>query len=247
MKIKIFIILLVLANSAAFAQDIKEIIRKSDEKFRGTSSEGEMTMIIERPTWSREVTMKNWSLGNEYSLIYITAPAKEKGQVFLKRKKEMWNWVPNIERMIKIPPSMMMQSWMGSDFTNDDLVRESSIVHDYTHKLLGEEIIDGYKCYKAELIPLDDAPVVWGKVIIWISKDEYYWLKSEYYDEDGFLVNTENLSEVKQMDDRKIPTRMEMIPADEPGNKTIIIFKNMKFSVKIDESFFSQQNMKRIR
>ena len=142
---------------------------------------------------------------------------------------------------------MMMQSWMGSDFTNDDLVRESSIVHDYTHKLLGEEIIDGLNCYKAELIPLDDAPVVWGKVIIWISKEEYYWLKSEYYDEDGFLVNTENLSEVKQMDDRKIPTRMEMIPADEPGNKTIIIFKNMKFSVKIDESFFSQQNMKRIR
>jgi len=247
MKNKIFIILLVLANSAALAQDIKEIIRKSDEKFRGTSSEGEMTMIIERPTWSREVTMKNWSLGNEYSLIYITAPAKEKGQVFLKREKEMWNWVPNIERMIKIPPSMMMQSWMGSDFTNDDLVRESSIVHDYTHKLLGEEIIDGYNCYKAELIPLDDAPVVWGKVIIWISKEEYYWLKSEYYDEDGLLVNTENLSEVKQMDDRKIPTRMEMIPADEPGNKTIIIFRNMKFSVKIDESFFSQQNMKRIR
>lgn len=247
MKIKIFIILLVLANSAAFAQDIKEIIRKSDEKFRGTSSEGEMTMIIERPTWSREVTMKNWSLGNEYSLIYITAPAKEKGQVFLKREKEMWNWVPNIERMIKIPPSMMMQSWMGSDFTNDDLVRESSIVHDYTHKFLGEETIDGYNCYKAELIPLDDAPVVWGKVIIWISKEEFYWLKSEYYDEDGFLVNTENLSEVKQMDDRKIPTRMEMIPADEPGNKTIIIFRNMKFSVKIDESFFSQQNMKRIR
>lgn len=247
MKNKIFIILLVLANSAALAQDIKEIIRKSDEKFRGTSSEGEMTMIIERPTWSREVTMKNWSLGNEYSLIYITAPAKEKGQVFLKREKEMWNWVPNIERMIKIPPSMMMQSWMGSDFTNDDLVRESSIVHDYTHKLLGEEIIDGYNCYKAELIPLDDAPVVWGKVIIWISKEEYYWLKSEYYDEDGLLVNTENLSEVKQMDDRKIPTRMEMIPADEPENKTIIIFRNMKFSVKIDESFFSQQNMKRVR
>ena len=247
MKIKIFIILLVLANSAAFAQDIKEIIRKSDEKFRGTSSEGEMTMIIERPTWSREVTMKSWSLGNEYSLIYITAPAKEKGQVFLKREKEMWNWVPSIERMIKIPPSMMMQSWMGSDFTNDDLVRESSIVHDYTHKLLGEEIIDGYNCYKVELIPLDDAPVVWGKVIIWVSKEEYYWLKSEYYDEDGLLVNTENLSEVKQMDDRKIPTRMEMIPADEPGNKTIIIFRNMKFSVKIDESFFSQQNMKRVR
>jgi outer membrane lipoprotein-sorting protein len=247
MKTTAIFILSIIFALAVNAQDIKEIIRQSDEKFRGTSSEGEMTMIIERPTWSREVTMKNWSLGNEFSLIYITAPAKEKGQVFLKRENEMWNWVPNIERMIKIPPSMMMQSWMGSDFTNDDLVRESSIVNDYTHKLIGEETVNGYECYKAELIPLDDAPVVWGKVILWISKKEYYWLKGEYYDEDGILVNTEMLSEIKQMDDRKIPTRMEMIPADEPGNKTIIIFKNMKFSVKIEESFFSQQNMKRIR
>jgi len=204
-------------------------------------------MIIERPTWSREVTMKSWSLGNEYSLIYITAPAKEKGQGFLKRQKEMWNWVPNIERMIKIPPSMMMQSWMGSDFTNDDLVRESSIVKDYTHKLIGEETIDGYECYKAELIPMDDAPVVWGKVMMWITKKDYYWLKAEFYDEDGYLVNTQILSDIKQMDDRKIPTHMEMIPADEPGNKTILIYNDMKFSVKLDESFFSQQNMKRIR
>ncbi len=247
MKTTAIFILSIIFALTVNAQDIKEIIRQSDEKFRGTSSEGEMTMFIERPTWSREVTMKNWSLGNEYSLIYITAPAKEKGQVFLKRENEMWNWVPNIERMIKIPPSMMMQSWMGSDFTNDDLVRESSIVNDYTHKLIGEETVNGYECYKAELIPLDDAPVVWGKVILWISKKEHYWLKGEYYDEDGILVNTEILSEIKQMDDRKIPTRMEMIPADEPGNKTIIIFKNMKFSVKTEESFFSQQNMKRIR
>ncbi len=247
MKFKWTLVLLTFLISSVNAQDIKEIIRISDEKFRGTSSEGEMTMIIQRPTWSREVSMKNWSLGTEYSLIYITAPAKEKGQVFLKRDKEMWNWVPSIERMIKIPPSMMMQSWMGSDFTNDDLVRESSIVEDYNHKLIGEEKIGDYDCYKAELIPLDDAPVVWGKVIMWVSKTDYYWLKAEYYDEDGNLVNTEVLSDIKQMDDRKIPTRMEMIPADEEGNKTIIIFNNIKFKVKLDESFFSQQNMKRIR
>ena len=142
---------------------------------------------------------------------------------------------------------MMMQSWMGSDFTNDDLVRESSIITDYNHKLLGEEVIDGYNCYKAELVPLDDAPVVWGKLIMWISKDELHWLKAEYYDEDGYLVNTEKMSEIKQMDDRKIPTRLEMIPADEEGHKTILIFDKIKFDVKLDESFFSQQNMKRIR
>ncbi len=227
--------------------DIEKIVRQADEKFRGTSSIGELTMIIERPSWSRTVSMKNWTLGNDYSLIYITAPAKEKGQVFLKREQEMWNWVPNIERMIKIPPSMMMQSWMGSDFTNDDLVKESSMADDYRQKLLGEEKIQNYDCYKIELVPHDDAPVVWGKVVMWVSKEELYWLKAEFYDEDGYLVNTEILSDVKQMDDRKMPTRLEMIPADEEGNKTILIFNKIDFNVKIDESFFSQQNMKRIR
>ncbi len=247
MKTKFLLLIFTFGAIASSAQDITEIIRKADEKFRGESSQGTMTMIIERPTWSREVTMKNWTKGNDYSLIYITAPAKEKGQVFLKRQSEMWNWVPTIERMIKIPPSMMMQSWMGSDFTNDDLVRESSLVEDYNQKLIGEETIEGYDCYKAELIPKDDAPVVWGKLIMWVSKKDYLWLKAEYYDEDGNLVNTEILSDVKKMDDRLMPTRLEMIPADEEGNKTIMIFNEIKFNVNLDESFFSQQNMKRIR
>jgi outer membrane lipoprotein-sorting protein len=191
--------------------------------------------------------MKSWTLGNHYSLIYITAPAKEKGQVFLKRNKEMWNWVPSIERMIKIPPSMMMQSWMGSDFTNDDLVRESSLAKDYTHKLLGEEKMAGYDSYKIELIPNDDAPVVWSKILMWVSKTDYLWLKGEYYDEDGALVNTEILTDIKTMGDRKMPTRLEMIPADKPGQKTIMIFKDIAFDIKIDESFFSQQNMKKVK
>ena len=236
-----------LFSFSTFAQDVAEIIRRADEKFRGESSCGQTTMIIERPNWSREISMKTWSLGNDYSLIYITAPAKEKGQVFLKRKNEMWNWVPTIERMIKIPPSMMMQSWMGSDFTNDDLVRESSLVKDYNHKLLGEETIQEYECYKIELVPKPDAPVVWGKILMWVSKNEYHWLKAEYYDEDEELVNIEILSEIKKMDDREMPTRMEMIPADKEGHKTVMIFDELEFDVDLDESFFSQQNMRRIR
>ncbi len=249
MRLLSTIFFLIAGSFSAISQDInvEEIVRKADEKFRGTSSIGELTMIIERPSWSRTVSMKNWTLGNDYSLIYITAPAKEKGQVFLKRDKEMWNWVPNIERMIKIPPSMMMQSWMGSDFTNDDLVRESSMADDYSQTLLGYEELEGYNCYKIQLIPHDDAPVVWGKVLMWISKEELHWLKGEFYDEDGNLVNTEILSDIKKMDDRVMPTRLEMIPADEEGNKTIMIFDKIDFDVKIDESFFSQQNMKRIR
>ncbi len=247
MKTKFLTFVLVLFAFTGFTQDMTAIIKEADEKFRGSSSIGELTMIIERPTWSRTVSMKNWTLGTDYSLIYITAPAKEKGQVFLKREKEMWNWVPNIERMIKIPPSMMMQSWMGSDFTNDDLVNESQLARDYSNKLLGEEEIEGYTCYKVELIPHEDAPVVWGKVIMWISKKELHWLKGEFYDEDEYLVNTEILSDVKMMDDREMPTRLEMIPADEDGHKTILIFDKIDFNVKIKESFFSQQNMKRIR
>lgn len=247
MKLITLLFTFMLSGLAISAQDLEEIIRRADEKFRGNSSRGEMSMIIERPTWSREVTMKSWTLGNHYSLIYITAPAKEKGQVFLKRNKEMWNWVPTIERMIKIPPSMMMQSWMGSDFTNDDLVRESSLAKDYTHKLLGEEKMAGYDSYKIELIPNDDAPVVWGKIVMWVSKTDYLWLKGEYFDEDGVLVNTEILTDIKQMGNRKMPTRLEMIPADKPGQKTIMIFKNIEFDVKIDEAFFSQQNMKKVK
>jgi outer membrane lipoprotein-sorting protein len=247
MKRTILTLLLLPFFLLTMAQNLEEIIRTADEKFRGTSSYGELTMIIERPGWSRTVSMKNWTLGNDYSLIYITAPAKEKGQVFLKRQREMWNWVPNIERMIKIPPSMMMQSWMGSDFTNDDLVKESSMAKDYSHKLLGEEEIQGYNSYKIELIPHDDAPVVWGKVIMWISKKKLHWLKAEFYDEDDYLVNTEILTDIKTMDGREMPTRLEMIPADEEGHKTILIFDKIDFDIDVKQSFFSQQNMKRIR
>ena len=242
-----FVLLLVSLVAQAQEIDVKEIVKQADEKFRGQSSQGTLTMTIQRPTWSRTISMKNWTLGTQYSLIYITEPAKEKGQVFLKRSNEMWNWVPSIERMIKIPPSMMMQSWMGSDFTNDDLVKESSLVKDYDPTLLGQETLEGYNCYKIQLIPHEDAAVVWGKIIMWVSDKDFLWLKAEYYDEDNDLVNTEILSDIKKMDDRIMPTHLEMIPEDKPGQKTIMVFENIKFNVKLDESFFSQQNMKRIR
>jgi len=227
--------------------DVKTIVQRADEKFRGQSSESTMSMTIQRPSWSRTVEMKSWTLGTEYSMIYITAPAKERGQVFLKRESEMWNWMPSIERTIKIPPSMMMQSWMGSDFTNDDLVKESSLVKDYDHKLLGTDEIEGYQCYKIELLPHEDAAVVWGKILMWVTQEDYLWLKAEYYDEDGELINTEILSEIKHMDDRMMPTHLEMIPEDKPGQKTIMVFEQIKFNVDLKESFFSIQNMKRIK
>jgi outer membrane lipoprotein-sorting protein len=231
------------------AQDLtaKEIVRKANDKVNGESAKGNMKMTIKRPDWTREVTMKYWSKGAEFYLIYVTAPARDKGQVFMKRYNDMWNWMPSINRMIKLPPSMMSQSWMGSDFTNDDLVRMNSIVDDYEHSILEMETIEGYECYKIQLIPHEDAAVVWGKVHLWVSTEGYYELKAEYFDEDGELVNIMTGTDIRQMGDRKLPAIMTMIPADKPGNQTIMEMVDVEFNVPISEDFFSQQNMKNIR
>lgn len=252
---KISVIVAVLFTFCAFTTTIAqtkltaaEIIKKAEDKFKGEkSSYGEMQVIIQRPTWKRTVTMKSWSKGTDFSLSLVTAPANEKGQAFLKRKNELWTWNPTISRMIKLPPSMMSQGWMGSDYTNDDIMRESSMINDYDIKLLGEESCQGFNCYKIELEPKENIAVIWGKMIVWIAKGEYYQIKVQYYDEDNYLVRTMLASEVKQFGDRKLPAKMEILPEDEPGNKTIVVLLSMKFNQAIDENFFSQQNMKRVR
>ncbi len=237
-----------LGTMAQTKMSAAQIIKKAEDKFKGEkSSYGEMQIIIQRPSWKRTVSMKSWSKGTEYSLSLVTAPSSEKGQSFLKRKNELWTWNPTISRMIKLPPSMMSQGWMGSDYTNDDIMRESSMVNDYKVKLLEVEKMQGFSCYKIELIPKPDVAVVWGKMIVWIAKSEYYQMKVEYYDEDNYLVRTMLGSDVKQFSGRKLPAKMEILPEDEPGNKTIVILKSMKFNQPIKESFFSQQNMKRVR
>jgi len=247
-KFKLSVFLFLTFTFLVHAQDAKEIVQKADAKMKGEkTSMSEMTMKIVRPTWDRTVSFKNWTKGTDYSLALITAPAKEKGQSFLKYKREMWSWNPTINRMIKLPPSMLSQGWMGSDFTNDDLLNESSIVVDYTHKILGKEIVSEKNCYKIELIPKEDAPVVWGKIILWISEDEYLQLKGEYYDEDDYLVKTEIGSDIKDMGGRIIPARFELIPADKESHKTIVTLDAVEFNKPIDDSFFTQQNMKRVR
>ncbi|WP_186754318.1 outer membrane lipoprotein-sorting protein [Echinicola salinicaeni] len=228
-------------------QDATEIIKKVDQKMRGKSSSSNMTMKIIRPDWSREISMKGWSLGTDYSLILITSPARDQGTAFLKRDKEIWNWQPTIDRVVKLPPSMMSQSWMGSDFTNDDLVKESSVVEDYDHFLKGDISINNYDCWKLELIPKEDAAVVWGAIELFVSKEDYIELLIRYYDEDGLLVNTMILSEIKEMDGRIIPSKIDMIPAEDPDQRTVIIYNDIDFDIDISESFFSIQKMKRIR
>jgi len=233
--------------NTSFSQDAKEIITKADKKFRGNSAKSVMTMTIVRPTWKRTLKFKTWGKGSDYSLALITYPAKEKGQTFLKRKNEMWTWNPKISRLIKMPPSLMSQGWMGSDYTNDDILKESSIVNDYTHKIIGSEKINGVDCWKIQLTPKEDAVVIWGKLIKWISKDEYNQMKSEYYDEDDYLVKTDISSNVKLMGGKKIPTHIEIIPADKPNHKTVVDINLIIFDIPINDNFFTQQNMKRIQ
>ncbi|MBB6459411.1 outer membrane lipoprotein-sorting protein [Flammeovirga kamogawensis] len=236
-------------TSLTYGQNASEIIEKMQDHQRGKSSYTNMTMKVVRPDWTRTMNMKSWSLGGEdYFLVLITSPAKDKGSASLKRLKEMWSWTPSIERTIKISPSMMSQAWMGSDFTNDDLMKGSSVVNDYSHKLLGKETVNGLECYKIEMIPHEDAAVVWGKVLVWVTTDGIYnQIKVENYDEDMYLVNTLNQYDVKELGGRMIPTRQEMVPADEEGKKTVMILNDAKFNQKISPNFFTQQNMKRVR
>jgi outer membrane lipoprotein-sorting protein len=248
----IFLIItgLIFSSQSICAQQLSatEIVRKADEKLNGElTGYSVMTMTIIRPSWQRTVEFKSWSMKDDYALTLITAPAREKGQTFLKRKNEMWSWNPAINRLIKLPPSMMSQGWMGSDYTNDDILRESSVVDDYIHSLEGEEETDGRQCYRIKLLAKPDADVLWGHQIWWVDKREFIVLKAELYDEDGFLVRSESGKELKIFDGRLLPALIELMPAENPGNKTVLKILEMKFNIKMDESFFSQQNMKTIR
>jgi outer membrane lipoprotein-sorting protein len=246
----IILLLLGLGPNILFAQEISatDIVRKADEKFNGEkSSYCVMSMTIIRPTWQRTIEFKSWSLGRDFALTLITAPAKEAGQTFLKRSSEMWSWNPSISRLIKFPPSMMSQGWMGSDYTNDDILRESSVVKDYVHENVGEETIGGRLCYKIKMTAKENAAIIWGKQLRWIDKKDFLVLKAELYDEDGSLVRTETGSEIKIMDGRTITSKIEMVPKEEPENKTLLQIREIKFNIAVGENYFSQQNMQRVR
>lgn len=244
------IVLFIAPLSSIHAQQnlsAKEIVKISDENMRGNTSQADITIKIIRPTWSREMNMRTWTKGDDYSMILVTSPAKEKGTVFLKREREVWNWIPSIERTIKLPPSMMSQSWMGTDFTNDDLVKEASAVIDYDHTLLGKEQISGATCYKIEMIPKPTSAIIWDKVIVWIDTMDYLQYKAEFYDEDGELVNIMTSSKVTVMGNRKITSQIEMIPLDKEGNSTVIIYNDIVFDEEINENFFTTRNMKQLK
>ena len=229
------------------AQTAAEIVQQADAKMRGKTAVVEITINIVRSGWSRSMDVKAWTKGTDYSLILIQSPAKEKGIAFLKRKKEVWNWMPSLERTIKLPPSMMSQSWMGTDFTNDDLVKESSVLKDYDHTFMGDTVIDSRNCYIIRMIPKPSAAVVWGKLIVCIDKTDFLELHTRFYDEEGVLINIMNGYNIKLMDGRIIPTRFEMIPVEKRNQKTEMIYRSVQFDRTIDDEFFTTEKMKILR
>lgn len=227
-----------------YAQSAREIVQRADDKMRGATSQAEITIKTVRPSWSREMTVRTWMKGTDLAVILVQSPAKDKDIVYLKRRKEVWNWMPSLEKIIKLPPSMMSQSWMGTDFTNDDLVKESSVVNDYDHSIIGDTTIDNRNCYIIQMIPKPQAAVVWGKLIVCIDKKDFLELHTRFYDEDGSLINTMNAYDIKTMDGRLIPTQFEMTPSDKPGQKTVMIYKNVLYNKPMDDGFFTTEKIK---
>lgn len=247
MRKGILLILFILYGLNLESQTATEIVKRADEKRRGESAKAEMLISIIRPSWQRDMKVKTWARGEDHSIILITSPARDAGTAYLKREKEIWNWVPSIERSIKLPPSMMMQSWMGSDFTNDDLIKESSLIDDYYHEIVGDSLIQGKEVYKIKLTPKPESAVVWGKVYSWISKNDFLELQAEMYDEDGYLVNRVVSYDIKDLGGRMLPSVIEFIPVEKEGHKTVLSYESVEYNTEIPLSFFSLQKMKRLR
>lgn len=225
----------------------RELVAHVEQLLWGKTNQGVAEMTVTTPRWERKLNMRFWMDRPNRTFIRIAAPPKEAGIGSLRIRAEMWNYLPAVERVIKIPPSMMLQPWMGSDMTNDDLVKESSAVEDYVHTLLGTEETDGVKVYRVHSAPKSEAAVVWGKIIYKIRVADRLPYKQEYYDERGELIRVLTFSEVRELGGRTIPTRWEMRPLAKPQNKTVFVLKQMTFNQTISEDIFSLRNLQRSR
>ena len=225
----------------------REIIDRVDRVLRGASSRGVATMRVITRHWERSLTMEVWSLGTDYSLVRVLSPAKEAGTGTLKASRDIWNYLPKVDRTIKIPASMMMGSWMGSHFTNDDLVKESRLVEDYEIETTFEGTRENVTVWEFTLNPKPEAAVVWGKIDYRVRQRDFMPLQARYFDEEGELVRTLTFSDFRRMGDRLVPTHMDMQPQDKPGERTSVSYAELQFDLKIDKSFFSLRTLRRGR
>ncbi|MCY4505389.1 MAG: outer membrane lipoprotein-sorting protein [Acidobacteria bacterium] len=238
----------VLAAAPAAAQtDPMEIIDRVDRLMRGDSSRGVATMEVVTEHWEREMTMEVWSLGTDYSLVRLRAPRRDAGTATLMAGDDIWNYLPKVDRTIKIPASMMGGAWMGSHFTNDDLVKESRLVDDYDVEMAFEGERDGVDVWELRLNPKPEAAVVWGHMAFLVRQRDSMPLWARYYDEDGELARTMEYSAFTEMGGRLVPGVMDMVPADKPEERTSFRYEELEFDVDLDTSFFSLRTLQRGR
>jgi len=226
--------------------DVRAIVDRVDRLYRSSTSRGTIEMTIVSENWTRTLRMKIWSEGLEKTFILITYPGKEAGIATLRIGNEMWNYFPRINKVMKVPPSMMMSSWMGSDFTNDDLVKESSMLRDYNYRLMAPPGAEP-DLYYVELTPRADIPTVWGRIVMKVRKKDYIPVEEEYYDEKGRKMRVMRFREVRRFGDRLIPAVMELTPLNKKGRKTVVRYSELAFDEKLDRNIFTLRNLRRRR
>ena len=237
----------ILATAApSTAQDAREIVKASIDNWRGLSSYGEMTMTIHRPSWERSMSMRGWTSGSKKSLIRVTAPKKDAGNGTLMVDNNMWSYSPKVNRVIKVPSSMMGQSWMGSDFSNKDVSRADDIIEQYDHTLLATDEIDGHTVWTIQSIPHEEAAVVWGKEVLQIRDDDVL-LEQEFWDQDGILVKTLKTLEIAEMGGRNIAVRQRMAKVETDDEWTEFSVQTMEFDIEISDNTFTRSNLQNPR
>lgn len=243
--VTLFILLFVipLPSETSKKVEAKDILKKIDELYRSTSSAGLMEIEIVTPHWKRTLKCKVWSQGMDKTFIRILEPKKERGMATLRIENEMWNFLPKTNKVIKIPPSMMMGSWMGSDFTNDDLVKEITFIEDYEFEIIDMEKPEKSMIY-LKCVPKNDVPVVWGYVILAVRENDYLPVWERYYDEKGKLMREMFFKDIKKFGNKEIPSVMELIPTKKKNHKTIIRYLEFTFDIKIDKTIFTLRNLR---
>ncbi len=231
---------------SAQERDASEIVRDAIDHWRGVSSYSEIQMVIHRPDWERSMTMRAWTRGDEQSLVRVTEPARDRGNGTLTDDDSMWTYSPRVNRVIKIPSSMMGQSWMGSDFSNKDIAKADDIVDQYEHTLLGTEVIDGVTVYEIESIPFEDAAVVWGREVLRIREDNVV-LEHRFYDQDDVLVKSLDSLEIGEMGGRVVALRQRMAKVDTPNEWTEIRVLDVDYDIDVADSLFTLSNLRNPR
>ena len=233
-------------HAAEPATDAKAIVRAAVDHWRGLSSYSEMSMVIHRPDWERSMTMQAWTKGDKKSLVRVIEPKKDRGNGTLTDDNNMWTFSPKVNRVIKIPSSMMGQSWMGSDFSNKDVARADDIIDQYDHSLLGTEEADGMSIYAIRSVPHEEAAVVWGREELLIREDHVV-LEHRFYDQDGELVKALKTLEIEEMGGRTIASRQRMAKADAPEEWTEIAVNSVEYEIDIRDSVFTLSNLRNPR